>query len=210
VGIKSGQELEVMSASDTIPDLEMLQYPVLVSAKLNGIHGIIKTGEMLTRERTPFNSIMIQRFRRIIDMALELGVVLDFEVWSPNLSFAQISSAISDPILCNELKLYIFDVVDIKEWCNLKSVEDEDAYRFFTSFNERYVRYSEICRFYDKKKELIVSVRQHLCLSADDVREMLDLVLKEKLEGLMLKSPTGFYLHGRCTEKQGIFWKLKG
>jgi DNA ligase-1 len=41
------------------------------------------------------------------------------------------------------------------------------------------------------------------------VNELLNRAIQENSEGLMLKSPTSFYLHGRSTEKQGIFWKLK-
>jgi DNA ligase-1 len=209
MGTKLGKEPDVMLAPNATPDLEKLHYPVLSSVKLDGIRGIIKNGEMLTRKMEPFKPMMIHRFQRIIDLASELEVVLDFEVWSPSLSFTQISSAVSSANLCSGLKLYIFDVVDVKEWYNSTSIWGEDSYKFFTSFNERYVRYRTICKLHDKEKELIVPVKQHLCLSAGEVKELLDLALAEHSEGLMLKSPTSFYLHGRCTEKQGIFWKLK-
>jgi hypothetical protein len=39
-----------MLAPNATPDLETLQYPVLVPMKLDGIRGIIKNGEMLTRK----------------------------------------------------------------------------------------------------------------------------------------------------------------
>jgi DNA ligase-1 len=207
VGTKLGKEPDVMLAPNATPDLDKLRYPVLASVKLDGIRGIIKNGQMLTRKMESFKPMVLRRFQRVIDAAAESDIVLDFEVWSPELSFTQISSAVSSAMLCEKLKLYIFDLVNVTEWYRQKSIWDEDAYAYFTPFNARYVRYSAWSKNFDKS--LVVPVKQHLCLCADDVRGLLDLALQENSEGLMLKSPVSFYLHGRSTEKQNIFYKLK-
>jgi ATP-dependent DNA ligase len=115
MGTRFGKEPDVMLAPNATPNLEELSYPILASVKLDGIRGIIKNGEMLTRKMESFKPMMIRRFQKIIELALELGVVFDFEVWSPDLSFTQISSAVSSQTLCNRLKLYIFDVVKLTE-----------------------------------------------------------------------------------------------
>lgn len=63
MGTKFGKEPDVMLAPNAMPDLGVLQYPVLVSVKLDGIRGIIKHGQMLTRKMEPFKSMMVDRFR---------------------------------------------------------------------------------------------------------------------------------------------------
>ena len=71
------------------------------------------------------------------------------------------------------------------------------------------VHYNQWCKWHDPKEKLLIPVEQHTCLNPEQVAEQMKSVKESGGEGLMLKSPTSFYVHSRTTAVQNIFWKLK-
>ena len=198
-----------MLAPNDSPDLGKIQYPIFASLKLDGVRFLIFDGKMLSRRMEPLHPETVKRFQPIIDWAAEADVCLDGEIWSPNLKFNQIQTALAHPKPDDGLKLYVFDILTIPEWYSSKSWKDADAGDYLTLFNHRVVHYIEWCKQHDPDKRFLVPVEQHTCLNAEQVQEQLEQARSQGGEGLMLKSPTSYYIHSRTTAVQNIFWKLK-
>jgi ATP-dependent DNA ligase len=157
----------------------------------------------------PLHPATVKRFQQVIDWAAEADVCLDGEIWSPKLKFNQIQTALAHPKPDDGLKMYVFDILKTPEWYSTKSWKDEDAGDHLTSFNNRAAHYTEWCKWHDPQGDILVPVEQHTCLNAEQVKEQLEEARVQGGEGLMLKSPTSYYVHSRTTAKQNLFWKLK-
>ena len=70
---------------------------------------------MMSHRMELFHPATIKRFQQVIDWAAESDVCLDGEIWSPNLKFNQIQSALARPTPNDGLRLYIFDILKIPE-----------------------------------------------------------------------------------------------
>jgi len=198
-----------MLAPNDTPDLGELRYPIFASLKLDGVRFLIFDGKMLSRKMEPLHPATVKRFQPVIDWAAESDVCLDGEIWSPNLKFNQIQSALAHPAPGDGLKLYIFDILNVPEWYSSKSWKDADADDHLTQFSQRVVRYFAWCQCNDPTEQFLVPVEQHRCLNAEQINEQLQVAKADGGEGLMLKSPTSYYVHSRTTARQNIFWKLK-
>jgi len=198
-----------MLAPNDTPNLRSIRYPIFASLKFDGVRFLIFDGKMLSRRMEPLHPATVKRFQQVIDWAEESDVCLDGEVWSPDLKFNQIQTALARPSENDGLKLYIFDILKIPEWHSTKSWKDADADEHLTPFSQRVVHYTEWCKWHDPKEEFLVPVEQHTCLNPEQVTEQMKSVKESGGEGLMLKNPTSYYVHSRTTATQNLFWKLK-
>jgi len=198
-----------MLAPNESPNLGNIRYPVLASLKLDGVRFLIFDGKMLSRRMEPLHPATVERFRQVIDWAAESNVCLDGEIWSPNLKFNQIQSALAHPSQDDGLKLYVFDILNVQEWFSTKSWKDKDAGKHLTQFSQRADHYMAWCKNTEPERRFLVPVEQCLCQNTEQVAEQMRIAGESGGEGLMLKSPTSYYVHSRTTAVQGIFWKLK-
>jgi len=94
-----------MLAPNDSPDLDNIRYPVFASLKLDGVRFLIFDGKMMSRCMEPLHPATVERFQQVIDWATESNVCLDGEIWSPNLKFNQIQSALARSLTDDGLKL---------------------------------------------------------------------------------------------------------
>ena len=187
--MKRFQPLLASPAPDNLNDLV---FPLLTSAKYDGVRAFVQKGVLLSRNLKPIKNEQLQAMCNS-----ELLEGLDGEIISgpPTTKdvFQQSQSLCSraDRHIGSYDRFYVFDVIDAER------------------------PFSERLRALQQRKKLLSGgdfvhfVKQ---IKVNDVKELLEvetLCLNEGFEGLMLRSVDGLYKYGRSTTKEGILLKLK-
>lgn len=193
-----------MLAPNEKVDLNNIHYPVLASTKLDGIRCLFIDGKILSRSLKPIqNKQLCERFEPLRKYSEEHDVILDGEIFSPELTFQEITHYVMTQDLENEklpesLKFYAFDL--IKQMDLAESFESR--YRNLQHF---VFSLSGICPQYT----FLWIVQQDEVHSKEEVLKLFENALNTGLEGLILRDPTSRYKCGRGTIKEGLIYKLK-
>lgn len=187
-----------MLVCDEQVDLTTINYPIFASTKLDGIRCIFKDGKMLSRSLKEIpNKQLQEKFQNLKDFSKENNVVLDGELYGIGLTFQQITHFVmTDDLEAKKIKESLPD--NLKFWCFdiIKDSPDEP-------FIERFKYYNSL-----KIKDM-VTVKQILVKSKEDVEGMFEKVLEEGFEGLILKNINSKYKFGRTTLNSGDCYKVK-
>jgi len=199
--------LPMLAPNDKV-NLDEIKYPILASTKLDGIRCIFYKGEMVSRSLKPIvNKQLKEKFQPIADYSKEHNLILDGEIYSPDLTFQEIISFVMTKDLEDsktikkmggsvsipeDLKFYCFDIV-----------KDDN---FDEEFIERNYIAQEIVMDFE---DLIVLVAQTNVISKHQVEAHFEYALDKGYEGLILKSFDGRYKCGRGTLKEGLIYKVK-
>lgn len=176
-------------------NLEELNYPLLASIKMDGIRCIFKNGEILSRSLKQIqNKQLRERFEPLRKLTKTNNIILDGEIYSPNLTFQQITHFVmtqdlEGEILPESLKFYCFDCIT-----------DEDYNESFSQRHRNLVLWQD---------EVSITVKQSIVNNKEDVISMFEGALAGGQEGLILRDPNGRYKCGRGTIKEGIIYKVK-
>lgn len=180
-------------------DLSLVQYPLLASTKLDGIRVLFIDGKIVSRSLKPIqNKQLRERFESLRKYSEEHNVILDGEIFSPELTFQQITHFVMTQDLEGEelptsLKFYAFDMI--------KQMDLAESF---------HSRYNNLERLHiDGIQDIAVRVDQKLVNSKEEVNKLFENALETGLEGLILKDPTGRYKCGRATLKEGLIYKVK-
>ena len=189
------------------PDLAEIKYPLYASNKLDGIRCIFYKGQILSRSLKPIvNKQLREKFEAIRKYTEEQKLILDGEIYSPNLTFQEITSFVMTQDLYapkvgtrhgmrevpEHLKFYIFDCLP----------EENVVY----SFSNRLAFAQTASKKFPNEIEWVA---QRLIYSQQEVENLFDVALKEGCEGLILRDPEGRYKFGRGTLKEGLIYKVK-
>lgn len=185
----------ILAPNDKV-DLDTLNYPLLASYKLDGIRCVFVKGQILSRSLKPIqNKQLRERFEPLRKYSEEKNLILDGEIYSPHMTFQQITHFVmtqdlEDEVLPEDLKFYMFDTLD-----------DTQA----ETFDKRLERAWIINRNFRGISEYV----RHWPVNCQErVVELFDIALRE-CEGLILRDPQGRYKYGRGTLKEGIIYKVK-
>ena len=177
-------------------DLSTLSYPLLASTKLDGIRCILKEGEILSRS---LKQIQCQQLRERLEPLRQFSelnqVIFDGEIYSPKLTFQQITHFtmtrdLGDEELPEHLRFYCFDMLD----------------GFDRPFELRNDVMEGTIGLYN---HIAYPVEQREVNSAKEVETYFEEVLSQGYEGLILRDPKSLYKFGRGTVKEGIIFKVK-
>ena len=166
-------------------DITKLNYPVLVSPKLDGIRATIQNGVVLSRSLKPIPNLYVQEmFRNLpdgLDGELIVGSPTDKDVYRTSVSGVMREDGYPD---------VTFNAFDI--------------------FNKLPFgkRLKQIQRDLSGDKNAVV-LRHEIANNADEITEVEEFELDLGFEGLMIRSVDGPYKQGRSTEKEGYLLKLK-
>jgi DNA ligase-1 len=176
-----------MLAGKAPEDLSSLDYPMLLSPKLDGIRAVVINGEVLSRSLKPIPNEHVQaRFGRPelegLDGELILGDPTD------PLCFNRTTSAVMSRTAQEGeyVTFYVFD-----------EIYSEDPYE------ERLLRVLEGCN------AGVVPLDHVVVSSAQEVMAEYEDLLAEGYEGAMLRKPSGPYKCGRSTVKEQYLLKVK-
>lgn len=177
-------------ASPAPEDLEQLRFPLLVSAKYDGVRAFVRQGVLLSRNLKPIRSVQLQgllghSLLEGLDGELISGPPAAKDVFQRSQSLCAVGSQIGP-----EDRFYVFDQIDLER-----------------PFTERLKALTRLKRLVDG--DFIHYVKQ---IRVRDVKELLEVeteALANGFEGLMLRDPDGLYKLGRSTTNEGILLKLK-
>ena len=171
----------------TIKSLEDVEYPCLVSAKLDGIRCLVfSDGRVLSRSLKPIRNHFIRCELSLISKTLPEGSFLDGELMCGD-NFQDATSGIMTIEGKPDYTYYVFD------WCKDESMPFTERFNTLSLLNIQGIE-----------------VLPHTLVNGAD--EAMTAYLKfmgQGYEGLILRRPDGQYKFGRSTAKQGILGKLK-
>lgn len=174
-------------------DFATLQYPIYASFKEDGIRGLTLPPPNQNHLSRPVSrSFKPIRNKYVHDILRDyVPPYLDGEIVIPGKSFNDTQSAVM-------------------------SIEGTPGFQFrvFDSFARP--DYPFIFRWNDARKavkqlddhSILTWVEQFKCHSPDEVQSLHEMACRANKEGLVLRTPTGIYKSGRCTEREGIMWKV--
>jgi DNA ligase-1 len=190
-----------------------LRYPLLVSAKLDGIRCLVKGAEKHEYD-SAFRIIDTQMYsvaksRTLIDLPskqvqeefsgfLELdGELAEGDETDKALCRRTMSYVTSDDKYSDDLKFRVFDCCDV-------DLADEPFEVRLEYARDLISRYSSL--FPNSKVSLVEHERVK---NLDELLEVEAKFLGMGYEGVMARDPLGRYKHGRGTFKEGLIYKLK-
>lgn len=190
------------------PNLNEINYPLLVSNKIDGIRCILYKGEILSRSLKQIqNKQLREKLQPLADYTREYNLILDGECYSPELTFQQITSMVmtqdfSDPKsikkygevkkIPNHLKFHCFD-----------AIKDDNL---DVPFIDRVKLVETVAMLFE---DIMYPVQEYLLNNKEEVEKHFEIALDNGEEGLILRSPEGKYKCGRCTLKEQNVFKLK-
>lgn len=174
------------SKTVTREDMADLRYPLIASAKLDGIRSpTFEGGEPKSRKLKPIPN------RYVNKCMLELGIAgLDGELMlKGSMQFCDVSSAIMNRKFEPDFEYWVFDAWDHDGPYSERLAEAERR----TAGTPEWVKMAPTC----------------VCQSADDLKAFEDKCLDEGFEGVITRDPTAPYKHGRSTRNQQWMLKVK-
>jgi hypothetical protein len=142
---------------------------------------------------------LYERFRPVLEAAVENDVVFDCEIFSQSLTFQQIGSCLSkagreiDP----SIRLHAFDCVSVTDWRN----------KVNRPYHMRLSTLKDVGQLITPAVFEVVD--QVECKTPNDVKNVFNLYEEMGEEGIMLRSVDGHYKHGRATVNQCLIYKFK-
>jgi len=178
--------------ASSIEDTKTLRYPVLVSAKLDGIRATVQGGKLLSRNLKPIPNIQVQkRFANLpegLDGELIVGPPIAKDVFQKTTSVVM-----SDNVPADHVWFYVFDI-------------------YGTSPFEKRAE-ALINMIYNDDNRLVFPyvtfVTQHRVADERELLQIEEEALGEGYEGVIVRSTDGPYKQGRSTVNQGWMLKLK-
>lgn len=195
--MKDNKFKPVLAPNESV-DLSTVKYPLLASHKLDGIRCLILKGEILSRSLKPIqNKQLKERLEPLRKLSEDNDIILDGEIYSPELSFQEITHFVmtqdlEDEVLPTHLKFFCFDMitaVGAEEWFELRLDHAEGLISLY--------------------QDIATVVNHTKVNSKEEVENLFEKALEYGCEGLMLRNPEGKYKYGRGTIKEGLIYKVK-
>lgn len=164
----------------------LIQWPVLASAKLDGVRAIVRGGVVLSRALKPIPNKNVQkRFSHLehFDGELIVGASNDPDVLRATTS--GVMRVEGDP----DVSFHVFDHIASP----------------LTPYSQRHHELLLV----KKPTDGVTVVKQTRLFDADGLREYETYVLDQGFEGVMLRCPDAPYKFGRSTAREGYLLKVK-
>lgn len=168
----------------TIEDTSKLNYPVLVSCKLDGIRCVVIDGVALSRSLKPIRNAYVQKCIGHPEYNGLDGELIVGDIFAEDCYRATSSGVMSEdgeP----DFKYHVFDRTDMPN--------EPFGYRFNSIPNLPYLE--KVTHIAIHNEEFLLTFETHL--------------LTKGAEGVMVRDPNGMYKQGRSTAREGILGKLK-
>ncbi len=204
--MKSVPSFRPMLAPNQKTDLSSIKYPILASYKLDGLRCLFIKGEMLSRSLKPIqNKQLREKLQPLADYSKEHNCILDGEIYSPELTFQEITRYVMTQdfedkksvkkhgevlTIPEHLKYYCFDCVE----------NDNFDEHFDHRIREKGINFPP---------DLVNWVGQITMHNKEDIESYFNSALNQGFEGLILKDMNGRYKCGRGTIKEGLIYKVK-
>lgn len=190
------ETIKVMLASG-ITDYNKLRFPKLASKKLDGIRCIINNGVVYSRSGKSIRSKAVQELFGYavlegLDGEIIYGPPNAHNVFNVTTSFVM-SESIPEGMVKENVHFYVFDYLN-----------DFDAFQKRNKTASGLVEYAK-----DDLARNVSLVEQVIVNNMEELLAFEQKALEEGYEGVMLRSLTGKYKHGRATESSQDLLKVK-
>lgn len=197
-------------------DLTDIVYPILASYKYDGIRCIFFKGEILSRSLKPIvNKQLREKFKPITDYTKQYSLILDGEIYSPDLTFQEITSF----VMTQDFE----DKKSIKKYGEVRQIPKHLNFNCFDCLKVEYTTdniraslttpfLSRIGWVFEIEKlfpNIMQAVKHEWVYDVNDVRQLFKKALADDYEGLILRHSEGHYKFGRCTIKEANIFKVK-
>lgn len=189
----------MLCPNDKIP-FEAVEYPIYASTKMDGIYCMIKDGLLYSRKLKPIRNIHVIRYlKKVADAANRQGLILYGELWGPKLTFTEIMSCVmsySNP-MPDGLCFWGFDSQTYGEY---------NDHMPKLTFSQRLLN---LRNFANEQYFEIQVIPQIPVDSAEEATKIYTNRIGQGHEGIILKSGTSYYKHGRATIREKSCFKFK-
>lgn len=173
----------------TCEDLTKVNYPVILSEKLDGLRASIHNGIVMSRSMKPIPSAAVQaKFGKPeyegYDGEIIYGSKNTKDVFNKS-TRACMTHELPEEFDIDNLHYYVFDVIGEQPYCIRYEMIEPDIKNNVHRLWSTYVNSPEEVAKYESE------------------------FLQDGAEGVILRSPTGKYKQGRSTLKEGILLKVK-
>jgi DNA ligase-1 len=169
---------------------DFIKYPLLVSPKLDGIRGIVKNKEVISRSLKPLRSFQVQElFKEYEDYDGELII------GKPNRAnvYHETNSHVMSFDKPGDIYFYVFDYAN-------------ESFKNNSFENRLNIVQSKIEKSNDER---VICVPHRFIESYEELMNYEQEMFEKNYEGLMLRNPKGIYKHNRATMLDNIIFKLK-
>ena len=190
------------------PNLYEINYPLLVSNKIDGIRCILYKGKILSRSLKQIQNKQLRgKLQSLADYTKEYNLILDGEIYSPELTFQQITSMVmtqdfEDKKSIKKYGQIVQIPVNLKFHCFDAIKEDN----LDTPFIDRVKLVETVAMLFE---DIMYPVQEYLLNSKEAVEKHFEIALDNGEEGLILRDINGGYKCGRGTLKEGLIYKVK-
>jgi len=190
------------------PNLDEINYPILASYKLDGIRCIFYKGEILSRSLKPIqNKQLKEKFEPIRKYTEDNDCILDGEIYSPKLTFQEITSFVMTQDFEDKKSIKKFGkVVTIPDHLIFYCFDMIENDNYLENYNNRLRNLQSLWNIFTPIYNNIV---QNVMENKEDINKYFERALEDGFEGLILRSFDGKYKFGRGTLKEGIIYKVK-
>jgi len=185
--------MKPMLAPNKQLDIKALPFPLLASVKMDGVRCLIAKGELLSRSLKHIPNAQLKLLiKEVCAYTKDNNLILDGEWYSHDIPFGDIVGVTQthNKLIPNSINYHCFDIV-----------KTEDLKKPFAQRVNDYQTLLLDNRF--------IKVTQTFVYSTAHVKDLMDKALLNGYEGLILKSPDGYYKTGRCTLNEGLMFKMK-
>lgn len=206
--MKNQKRFKPILAPNEEVDLDKIKYPISASFKLDGIRCIFYKGKILSRSLKPIQNKQLKEKLEPIRSYSEIrNIILDGEIYSPKLTFQEITSFVMTQDFEDKKSIKKFGKIlkipeHLKFYC-FDSIRDD---LFDQIFFERMLN-ANLNGTLDN--EIYQYVEQFRCDNKDAIIKTFNHAIEHGFEGLILRDPKGYYKCGRGTLKEGIIYKVK-
>ena len=173
-----------MLATDA--DLKKLRFPLLASAKLDGVRAIVRDGVVYSRSNKPIPNVFVQETFKGLDHADgELIVGLPTAKDCMQATMSGVMSKDGEP----DVRFFLFDHVRFP--------------------NKPYIERRQNLHFDLIRNKRLMMVDQHVVLDLNSLLKLEQVYLDLGYEGLILRDQHAPYKFGRSTVNEGYLLKMK-
>jgi len=185
------------SGEEGSPPFSSLIYPRMGSIKYDGTFCLVYNGELYTR-RLKFqpNQFLRKRFESLLAYSKDNQIVFMGEIYDPSKKFNEGQSIVrSYAGELFETSFYIFDCLPERDW-----KRGTGGMPFYIRYDTYTSAVQSITNTYIKAIEQVDLKNEAAAI------KMYNKAIEDGYEGLVTRSPRGYYKHGRCTAKdQDLF-----
>jgi len=193
---------QLMCAPNEQVGFKDLTYPVMASLKMDGQRIICGNRDIHSKKYKRCGTAVHKKFHKFLTFAHEHQLVFDAELYSDTLTFSELMSELAPKkhTLHPDIYIQVFDMIPMAAW---------NAGKGSAPFEERYEAYMKVIQENNYFNKTVFPVTHSSFAGHFVLESFFQTALEQGYEGLITRSPTSPYKHGRATLNEEYMHKFK-